>query len=68
MVFLILKANVNIEIFLKQGLMFQLGFVVLIVANCFFQYIPQGPEVIGYVSADWAWKNIHGQEYTTKVD
>jgi|GEM_PF-7118826 len=30
------------------------------------QYIPESPEVLGYVSADWAWKHIHGEEWTTQ--
>lgn len=30
------------------------------------QFIPQSPEEIGYLSADWAWKHVHGREYTTR--
>ena len=30
------------------------------------QYLPESPEQLGYVSADWAWKYVHGREWTTK--
>lgn len=30
------------------------------------QYIPQPPEILGYVSGTWAWKYIRGREWTTQ--
>jgi hypothetical protein len=31
------------------------------------QYLPpDGPDVLGYVSADWAWMHKHGKEWTTQ--
>ena len=30
------------------------------------QYIPQPPEIWGYLSADWAWKYKDGNEWTTQ--
>lgn len=27
------------------------------------QWLPRTPDQIGYISADWAWKHIHGKEY-----
>ncbi len=30
------------------------------------QVIPQGPEVLGYVSADWAWRHVDGKAWTTQ--
>lgn len=30
-----------------------------------FQYLPEPPEVLGYMSADWAWKHKHGRAWTT---
>lgn len=31
-----------------------------------FQYRPQPPEEIGYLSADWAWHHRDGRAWTTK--
>jgi hypothetical protein len=42
----------------------------LVCADCgklLFQYLPQSPEQLGYVSADWAWKYVHGKEWTSRV-
>lgn len=30
------------------------------------QFIPQPPEVLGYLSADWAWHHRDGKPWTTK--
>jgi len=30
------------------------------------QFIPQSPEVLGYVSADWAWHHRDGRPWTTQ--
>ena len=30
------------------------------------QFIPRSPEVLGYVSADWAWKHVDGKAWTTQ--
>lgn len=43
------------------------GVVCSTCGKLLLQYIPQPPEVLGYVSADWAWKHQHGKEWTTKV-
>jgi hypothetical protein len=29
------------------------------------QYLPQGPEVLGYVSADWAWHHEQGEAWVS---
>lgn len=29
------------------------------------QYLPESPEALGYVSADWAWHHQHGNAWTT---
>jgi hypothetical protein len=29
------------------------------------QYLPESPEALGYVSADWAWHYQHGNAWTT---
>lgn len=42
----------------------------LVCADCgelLFQYLPQSPDQLGYVSADWAWKHVHGKEWTTRI-
>ena len=31
-----------------------------------FQYIPESPEQLGYLSAEWAW--LHGDERVVNVD
>jgi len=28
------------------------------------QYIPLPPSQAGYLTADWAWKHVHGLEYS----
>ena len=33
-----------------------------------FQYIPVSPDQCGYVTADWAWKYVHGNEWTTQIE
>lgn len=30
------------------------------------QYLPEPPEVLGYVSADWAWHHKYGRAWTTQ--
>lgn len=30
------------------------------------QFIPQSPEQLGYLSADWAWHHRDGKPWTTK--
>lgn len=30
------------------------------------QYLPEPPERLGYLSADWAWKHRDGKEWTTQ--
>ena len=30
------------------------------------QYIPQPPEILGYLSADWAWHHRDGRPWTTQ--
>ena len=45
--------------------------VGLFCMNCntlLLQYLPEPPEVLGYVSADWAWHNEHGKPWTTWDD
>lgn len=32
------------------------------------QYLPEPPEVLGYVSADWAWHHEQGRPWTTWED
>lgn len=32
------------------------------------QYLPESPEVLGYVSADWAWHHEQGRPWTTWED
>jgi hypothetical protein len=31
------------------------------------QTLPQPPEVLGYLSADWAWHHNHGKPWTTQT-
>lgn len=31
------------------------------------QFIPQPPEVVGYLTADWAWHHRDGKPWTTRV-
>jgi hypothetical protein len=45
--------------------------VGLFCMNCntlLLQYLPESPEVLGYVSADWAWHNEQGKPWTTWED
>lgn len=45
--------------------------VGLFCMNCntlLLQYLPEPPEVLGYLSADWAWHNEHGKPWTTYDD
>ena len=40
----------------------------LVCADCgklLFQYLPQSPDELGYMSADWAWHYKHGRSWTT---
>jgi len=30
------------------------------------QYVPRNPEDLGYVGADWAWRYVHGNPWTTQ--
>lgn len=32
------------------------------------QYLPESPDVLGYVSADWAWHHEQGRPWTTQHD
>ncbi|MCF8094450.1 MAG: hypothetical protein K9J79_03725 [Desulfobacteraceae bacterium] len=43
------------------------GLACLDCGQLLLQYIPQSPEVLGYVSADWAWHHVHGRAWTTKA-
>jgi len=41
----------------------------LVCSDCgklLFQYLPQPPEVLGYLSADWAWKHKYGKEWISR--
>jgi len=45
--------------------------VGLFCMNCntlLLQYLPEPPEVLGYVSADWAWHHEQGRPWTTWED
>jgi len=41
----------------------------LVCSDCgklLFQYLPPPPEVLGYLSADWAWRYRDGKEWTSR--
>jgi len=30
------------------------------------QFIPYGPDLVGYITADWAWHHVHCRPWTTQ--
>jgi hypothetical protein len=41
------------------------GLFCTICNTLILQYLPESPEMLGYVSADWAWHHQHGNAWTT---
>ena len=41
------------------------GVVCTCCGKLLYQYLPKSPDVLGYVSADWALKYKYGNEWTT---
>ena len=40
----------------------------LVCSDCdtlLLQYVPEPPEKLGYLSADWAWHHVKGRPWTT---